>query len=187
MQQFALMIESREPSVRNVIGFMDGVLLTSECTNKRLTQNALYCCYSCYTMVNNVFVYGPDGKVFFCAINYPGSWADGSLTARFLHDIKKRIGEYKICVDQGFPQSGEAEGILVGPFPNNQHDDWIVPCVINYWSWAIFTHRFVRQASGVCVDCRGAFLGAKNASRQIIDSKEKYWNQLSLFTILGLK
>jgi hypothetical protein len=123
IQQFALMIESRKPSVRNVIGFMDGVLLMSECTDERLTQNALYCCYSCYTMVNNVFVHGPDGKVFFCAINYPGSWADGSLTARFLHHIKKRIGEYKICVDQGFPQSGEAEGILVGPFPNNQHDN----------------------------------------------------------------
>ena len=117
MQQFASMIESREPSVRDVIGFMDGLSLTSECTDKRLTQNAFYCGYSCDTMVNNVFAYGPDGKVFFCAINYPGSWADGSLTARFLHHIKKRIGEYKICVDQGFPRSGEAEGILVGPIP----------------------------------------------------------------------
>jgi hypothetical protein len=68
-------------------------------------------------MVNNIFAYGPDGKVFFCAINYPSSWADGSVTARFLHHIKQRIGEYKICVDQGFPRSGEASGILVGPIP----------------------------------------------------------------------
>ena len=54
---------------------------------------------------------------FFCAINYPGSWADGSLTARFLHHITKRIGSYKICVNQGFPRSGAASGILVGPIP----------------------------------------------------------------------
>jgi len=117
MQQFASMIESREPSVSDVIGFMDGVSLTSECTDERITQNAYYCGYSCDTMVNNIFAYGPDGKVFFCAINYPGSWADGSVTARFLHHIKRRIGEYKICVDQGFPRSGEASGILVGPIP----------------------------------------------------------------------
>jgi hypothetical protein len=67
----------------------------------------------CFTVV----AYRPDGNVSFCAINYPGSWADGSLTAQFLHHTKKRIGEYKICVNQGFPRSGEAEGILVGPIP----------------------------------------------------------------------
>jgi hypothetical protein len=66
-------------------------------------------------MVNNVFAYGPDGKVFFAAINFPGSWADGSLTARFLGHLKAKIGEYKICVDQGFPRSGDAYGTLVGP------------------------------------------------------------------------
>lgn len=108
MQEFARMIELREPSVDDVIGFMDGLSLSSECTDERDTQNAYYCGYDCDTMVNNVFAYGPDGKVFFCAINYPGSWADGSLTARFLPHIKKRIGDYKICVDQGFPCSGEA-------------------------------------------------------------------------------
>ena len=52
------------------------------------------------------FAYGPDGKVFFCALNYPGSWADSSSTAQFLHHTKKRIGNFKICVDKGFPRSG---------------------------------------------------------------------------------
>jgi hypothetical protein len=27
------------------------------------------------------------------------------------------IGDYKICVDQGFPWSGDAAGVLVGPIP----------------------------------------------------------------------
>ena len=115
MGQFAGMVQSREPLVDDVIGFMDGVSIPAECTDERFEQNAFYCGYDCDTMVNNVFAYGPDGKVFFAAVNFPGSWADGALTARFLHTIKKKIGEYKICVDQGFPRSGEAYGTLVGP------------------------------------------------------------------------
>ena len=77
---------------------------------------AFYCGYDCDTTVNNVFAYGPDGKVFFCALNYPGSWADRSLTAHFFPHITKRIGNFKICVDKGFPRSGSAYNVLVGPF-----------------------------------------------------------------------
>jgi hypothetical protein len=40
---------------------------------------------------------------------------DGALTARFLAHIRTCIGLYKICVDQGFPRSGDAYGTLVGP------------------------------------------------------------------------
>lgn len=65
MQEFARMIELREPSVDDVIGFMDGLSLSSECTDERNTQNAYYCGCDCDTMVNNVFAYGLDGKVFF--------------------------------------------------------------------------------------------------------------------------
>jgi hypothetical protein len=66
-------------------------------------------------MVNNIFIYGPDGKVFFCAINYPGSWADSAVTRNFLPFLRAKIGQYKIVVDQGFPRSGDAYGVLVGP------------------------------------------------------------------------
>jgi len=52
---------------------MDGLGLATEMTNERIEQNVYYCGYDCDTMVNNVLVFGPDGKVFFCAINYPGS------------------------------------------------------------------------------------------------------------------
>jgi hypothetical protein len=55
MQQFASMIEAREPSVSDVIGFMDGLSLSSQCTDERNIQNAYYCGYDCDTMVNNVF------------------------------------------------------------------------------------------------------------------------------------
>ena len=64
MRQFAEMVQSREPLVDDVIGFMDGVSIPAECTDERFEQNVFYCGYDCDTMVNNVFAYGPDGKVF---------------------------------------------------------------------------------------------------------------------------
>jgi hypothetical protein len=109
------MVQAREPLVNDVIGFMDSVSLPSKCTDERVEQNAFYCGYNLDTMVNNVFAYGPDGKVFFAAVNFPRSWADGVLTAWILASIRSQIGSYKICVDQGFPCSCDAYGILVGP------------------------------------------------------------------------
>ncbi len=109
------MVKERELLVDDIIGFMDGVSFPSECTDEQVEQNAYYCGYDSDTMVNNVFTYGPDGKVFFAAINFPGSWVDGSLTSRFLGHLKAKIGDYKICVNQGFPQSGDAYRTLVKP------------------------------------------------------------------------
>jgi hypothetical protein len=51
--------------------------------------NVCSCGYDCDTMVNNVFAYGPDGKVFFATVNFPGSWADGSF---FTSDEEKDWG-----------------------------------------------------------------------------------------------
>ena len=146
MQQFADMIKLREPEVGNVIGFMDGLSLTTECTSERLTQNAYYSGYHCDTMVNNVLAFGADGKVFFCALNYPGSWNDGSVTAQFFPHIKNRIGGYKICVDQGFPRSGDAYGTLVGPVSRRtaQH---LHPAVRAYYLRLSNVYTSLRQAS----------------------------------------
>ncbi len=85
MRGFADMISLREPSISNVIGFMDGLGLVTKMTSERIQQNAYYCGCDCDTMVNNVLIFGPDGKVFFCAIDYPGSWSDGTLTTCFSH------------------------------------------------------------------------------------------------------
>jgi hypothetical protein len=109
------MVQAREPLVDDIIGFMDSVSFPAECTDDCIAQNTMYCGYNCDTMVNNMFAYGPDGKVFFAAINFPGSWVDGSLTSRFLHQMKRRMALYKMCIDQGFPCSGDAYGTFVGP------------------------------------------------------------------------
>jgi hypothetical protein len=103
MREFANMVRMREPMVDNIIDFVDGVSFLAECTNNCVEQNSMYCSYNCNTMVNNVFAYGPDGKVFLAAINFPGSWVDGSLTTHCMRHMKSKIKNYKMCVDQGFP------------------------------------------------------------------------------------
>ncbi len=66
MQMFAEMIRLREPTISNMIGFMDILRLAREVTDKRIQQNAYYCGYDCNTTINNVLVFGPNGKVFLC-------------------------------------------------------------------------------------------------------------------------
>jgi hypothetical protein len=115
MEYFARLIHQHEPEVDDVIGFMDGLSLVSGCTSEVLAQDAIYNGYHRETMVNNIIAYGPDGKVFLTAINFPGSWHDGSITANILPYIRERIGNYKMCIDQGFPRSGGTSFLLVGP------------------------------------------------------------------------
>ena len=100
------MVQLREPEVDNIIGFMDGVSFQSECTDERIEQNAFYCGYGCDTTVNNVFAFGPDGKVFFAAINFPGSWTDGALTARFWLILKHALVRTKYVLIKAFHEVG---------------------------------------------------------------------------------
>jgi hypothetical protein len=171
MQQFAEMIIIREPTISNIIGFMDGLGLATEMTNKRIQHNAYYCGYDCDTMVNNVLVFSPDGKVFFCAINYPGSWLDGSLTTGFFSHIKEWIGDYKICVDQGYPWSGDANGILVGPIPERSARQ-LHPLVRDNLVRLSNVYTSLRQASegGMC-GLQGAFPRCKKC---LPSDKEKH-------------
>lgn len=115
MQHFARLVSRREPRVRRVIGFMDGLSLDTECNSDPTVQNSFYNSYNSDTCVNNVLIYGPDGKVFQCGLNFPGSWHDSNITYHFFSYIKRKIGDYRICVDQGFPRSGDALDIFVGP------------------------------------------------------------------------
>ena len=146
MAHFAQLSQEREPAVDDVIGFMDGLALTSECTSDELEQNAMYNGYHSDTMVNNVFVYGPDGKVFLCAINFPGSWHDGSITANILPYIRNNIGNYKMCVDQGFPRTGDANLILVGPISKKQAKK-LAPNLRPYFLRISNIYTSLRQAS----------------------------------------
>jgi hypothetical protein len=48
-------------TVQDVIGFMDGVSLSTDCTDEHVTWNLFYSCYECDTIINNVFAYSSTG------------------------------------------------------------------------------------------------------------------------------
>jgi hypothetical protein len=91
IQQFAEIVSIREPRISNVIGIMDGLGLATEMTDEKIQQNAYYCGYDCDTMVNNVLVFGPDGKVF-CVplIIWGAGWMGPSLLVFLAHKRKYR-------------------------------------------------------------------------------------------------
>jgi hypothetical protein len=95
------------------------VPLTSEGTSEPVVQNSMYSGYHSDIMVNNLFD-GPDSRVIFCAINFPSSWHDGSIMANILPYIHKKIGTYKMCVDQGLSGACDAVYVLVGPISHTQ-------------------------------------------------------------------
>ncbi len=171
--------------VDNIIGFMDRVAFPVLCTDKRISQNAMYCGYDCDTMVNNVFAYSPDGKVFFAAVNFSGSWADGSLTAHFLHYMKRKIGPFKICVYQGFPRSGAAYRTIVGPFTKWQTKRLYCD-VHNYLLKISNVHTLLWQTSGGCVGFRVCFLAVKVVCQVTLPNIVLFLRQLFLFTISTL-
>ena len=53
MRKFTDMVNEREPLVDDIIGFMDGVSFPSECTDKRVKQNAYYNNHNCARKIPN--------------------------------------------------------------------------------------------------------------------------------------
>ena len=98
------MIERREPMATDTIGFMDGLSLHSECNSDRYEQNGMYNGYHPDAMVNNVFAYVADGKVFLCGLNFPDSCHDGSITANLLPIIIKKMVLLRYALIKVFPR-----------------------------------------------------------------------------------
>jgi DDE superfamily endonuclease len=115
MRIYARMVQSREPMINNVIGFVDGLSLSVQCSDDILRQNASYNGYSHDTAITNVFAFSPLGKIIFAADNYPGSWHDSTVAQDLINIVVSKIGVYALCVDQGFPRSGDLHDRFVGP------------------------------------------------------------------------
>ena len=105
-EYFASLIAHREPSIRNCIGFVDGVSIAVQCSSEVQAQNKDYNGYKHDTNVNNVLAFAPTGKVIYAALNYPGSWHDSTVCAGLIDVVVETIGAFCMCVDQGFPRSG---------------------------------------------------------------------------------
>ena len=105
--KWAALVNNREPSVDSVIGFVDGLALHVKCSDDEYEQSEHYNGHAKDTMTNNVFAFSPEGKVFYAALSYPGSWHDSQVSAHLASKAITSLGDYKLCVDQGFPRSGD--------------------------------------------------------------------------------
>ena len=98
-----------------MIGFVDGVALPVQCNDSAEDQSKFYYGHSKDTMINNVLAFNPLGKVFYAALNYPGSWHDSQVCSKLIALTIDKIGMYQLCVDQGFPRNGDLFDRFVGP------------------------------------------------------------------------
>jgi hypothetical protein len=114
-EYWSSLVNRREPMARNVIGFVDGLAIAVQCNESEEEQSIDYNGFNCDTRCNNVFAFSPLGKVFFALINGPGSWHDTHVAQPLITHCMGHLFPYCLCVDQGFPRSGNLEGLFVGP------------------------------------------------------------------------
>ena len=115
MKHYAHLVSLRDPAVKDVIGFVDGLKIPVQCCDDPDVQNSYYDGYNHDTMVNNVLLFSPLGKIVYAGINFFRSWHDSQVCSFLIQNVLRDIGPYKICVDQGFPRSGELHDKFVGP------------------------------------------------------------------------
>ena len=63
LETYAQLIHQREPTVTNVVGFIDGLSIPVECSEDVEEQAKYYNGYHHDTMINNVFAFAPTGKI----------------------------------------------------------------------------------------------------------------------------
>jgi len=114
-EYLADLVHRRAPNVVDVIGFTDGLSLPIQCASDPISQATNYNGYHHDTMINNVFCFSPTGKIIFAGISFPGSWHDSQVSLSLISKVVRNIGDFKICVDQGFPRSGDLLNKFVGP------------------------------------------------------------------------
>lgn len=62
MAHYAHLVQQREPTVNNIIGFVDGVSIPIQCSDDPYDQATYYNGYHHDTCINNVFAFSPTGK-----------------------------------------------------------------------------------------------------------------------------
>jgi hypothetical protein len=115
MEAFAAMVNRRDNAVDDVIGFLDGLSMPVQCSDDPSSQAAYYNGYHGDTMINNIFLFSPEGKIIYAVFNAPGSWHDSHVAQPLITVVLQKIGSYKICVDQGFKRGGSLYDKFVGP------------------------------------------------------------------------
>ena len=146
MAYYASLVQIREPLINNVIGFVDGLSIHVECSSYQSEQSAAYNGHTKDTMCNNVLAFSPTGKIISACLNFPGSWHDSTVCSALIDHVIQNIGTYALCVDQGFPRSGDLFDKFVGPI-SKRHRRMIAPILRNDIMRRIEIYVSLRQAS----------------------------------------
>jgi len=164
-EALADLVNRREPQVDDVIGFTDGVSLPVQCASDPISQATNYNGYHHDTMINNVFCFAPTGKIIFACINFPGSWHDSQVSLSLISKVVENIGDFKICVDQGFPRSGDLLNKFVGPISRRyrrnlpeetrrevltRHNVYVSLWQSSEWGMRALQGTFTRMKSRLC-------------------------------------
>ena len=56
-----------------------------------------------------------NGYHHHACINFPGSWHDSMVCQSLVDVVMRKIDVYALCVDQGFPMTGDLMDSFVGP------------------------------------------------------------------------
>ena len=81
MQQFTSMISCQEPMISGVLGYLLMVSHSKQSVLVKLINRMLFTVDTTVTLQSILFLIMDQMEKFFCALNYPGIWADSSLTA----------------------------------------------------------------------------------------------------------
>ena len=102
---FTEAIGNKYPELPNVWGAMDGLKLNVQESGKVYQQNQYYNGWTHGHYVNSLFVFGPDGKIYICVLNAPGTFHDSTIADYHVYDsleeIYLRTG-CKVVVDSAF-------------------------------------------------------------------------------------
>jgi hypothetical protein len=110
IRDFEVAIASKYPALTNCWGAMDGLKLRLERAGDQRIQNMFYNGWTHDHYVSNLFLFSPDGKIWACYINAPGTFHDStmanmSMVYTLVDDIYLRVGS-KIVVDSAFASDG---------------------------------------------------------------------------------
>jgi DDE superfamily endonuclease len=106
IQMYASIISKQHLYLKNVFCVCDGLKLMLERSVNKNIQGRFYSGWLHGHYVNNLFVFTPDGRIIFRALNAPGSMHDSTLAQEsglyaILNEIHARLN-VKCCMDSAF-------------------------------------------------------------------------------------
>ncbi|KAE8244417.1 hypothetical protein A4X13_0g6610 [Tilletia indica] len=116
MRDMAAAVHAREPLLKHVFGFVDGLNLRIYQPGDLDEQNAYYNGWLGDTYCSQVLVFLPNGEIAWASFNYPGSWHDAKISAglyTLLNDPQRTPASYAILADSAFPYNKELAGRIL--------------------------------------------------------------------------